>query len=361
MHPPLHLELRSIVKRYDAQSEAVRDVSLSVHPGEFLVLVGPSGCGKSTLLRMIAGLETITSGDLLFDGKRMNDVGARDRDIGMVFQNYALYPHLTVFENIAFPLRVRKESDAAIRSRVTDVADMLSLGALLERLPKQLSGGQRQRVAVGRAIARKPRLFLFDEPLSNLDAQLRIAMRSELTLLQRSLGTTAVYVTHDHTEAMTMGDRIAVLRGGALMQMGTPQELYYNPDNSFVAGFLGTPSMNMVPGRIVNNGTPRFLSDTYRWSIDLSAVAVQSMPADGTPCTLGVRAEDVVLDAEGSIALPVRAIEFVGHETLLFLGNAGSFITARTHASHVPSVDSIAHFGIRHERAYLFAENGDRL
>ncbi|MFM7775392.1 MAG: ABC transporter ATP-binding protein, partial [Candidatus Kapaibacterium sp.] len=279
MHPPLHLELRSIAKRYDAHAEAVRDVSLSVGPGEFLVLVGPSGCGKSTVLRMIAGLETITAGDLLFDGVRMNDVPARDRDIGMVFQNYALYPHLSVFENIAFPLRVRKESDTLVRARVGEVAEMLSLGALLDRLPKQLSGGQRQRVAVGRATARKPRLFLFDEPLSNLDAQLRIAMRSELTLLQRTVGTTTVYVTHDHTEAMTMGDRIAVLRDGALMQTGTPQGLYTDPDNAFVAGFLGTPSMNMLRGRIVDTGVPRFLSDTYRWSVDLSAVNLRRVPA----------------------------------------------------------------------------------
>lgn len=365
MHAPLHLELHSIVKRYDTQSEAVKNVSLQVQPGEFLVLVGPSGCGKSTLLRMIAGLETITAGDLLFDSVRMNDVSARDRDIGMVFQNYALYPHLNVFENIAFPLRVRKQTESVIRARVIEVAEMLSLGSLLERLPKQLSGGQRQRVAVGRAIARKPRLFLFDEPLSNLDAQLRIAMRSELTYLQRQVGTTAVYVTHDHTEAMTMGSRIAVLRNGTLQQVGTPQELYYNPRNSFVAAFLGTPSMNMIPGRIVQQDGLHFCSNDYGWMMDLSkyvsASASASSFTEGTPCTLGIRAEDLLPDATGEISLPVRAVEFVGHETLMFLGEPGKFITARTHALAVPVTDTTAGFRIRRERAHLFNDNGERM
>lgn len=361
MHPPLHLELRSIVKKYDAHTEAVRDVSLSVQPGEFLVLVGPSGCGKSTLLRMIAGLETITSGDLLFDNKRMNDVSARDRDIGMVFQNYALYPHLTVFENIAFPLRVRKEADAMVRTRVQEVAEMLSLGSLLDRLPKQLSGGQRQRVAVGRAIARKPRLFLFDEPLSNLDAQLRIAMRSELTLLQRTLGTTAVYVTHDHTEAMTMGHRIAVLRQGSLVQMGTPQELYYNPRTSFVAGFLGTPSINLIRGHITHDDGNYFESDDYGFRVDISTISTIALPSAGTPCFLGVRAEDILLTAEGKTELKLRNVEFVGHESLLFLGEPGNFITVRTHAANVPPADSSVRIQFRGDRATLFNEHGDRL
>jgi ABC-type sugar transport system ATPase subunit len=363
MHAPLHLELRSIVKRYDTQSEAVKDVSLQVQPGEFLVLVGPSGCGKSTLLRMIAGLETITAGDLLFDSVRMNDVSARDRDIGMVFQNYALYPHLNVFENIAFPLRVRKQTEPVVRARVNEVAEMLSLGSLLERLPKQLSGGQRQRVAVGRAIARKPRLFLFDEPLSNLDAQLRIAMRSELTYLQRQVGTTAVYVTHDHTEAMTMGSRIAVLRDGTLQQVGTPQDLYYNPCNSFVASFLGTPSMNMIPGRIVRQDGLHFRSNDYGWMMSLNnhvSASVSSL-AEGATCTLGIRAEDLLPDTSGEISLPVRAVEFVGHETLMFLGEPGKFITARTHASAVPVTDTVAGFRIRRERAHLFNDNGERM
>jgi ABC-type sugar transport system ATPase subunit len=246
---------------------------------------------------------------------------------------------------------------------------MLSLGSLLERLPKQLSGGQRQRVAVGRAIARKPRLFLFDEPLSNLDAQLRIAMRSELTYLQRQVGTTAVYVTHDHTEAMTMGSRIAVLRNGTLQQVGTPQELYYNPCNSFVAAFLGTPSMNMIPGRIVQQDGLHFRSNDYGWMMDLSkyvsvsasASASASSFAEGTPCTLGIRAEDLLPDATGEISLPVRAVEFVGHETLMFLGEPGKFITARTHASAVPVTDTAAGFRIRRERALLFNDNGERM
>ena len=230
---------------------AVNDVSLDIADGEFMILVGPSGCGKSTLLRMIVGLEDISSGDMLIGGKRVNDKAPRDRNLAMVFQNYALYPHLTVFENIAFPLRLQgKHSDDEIRKLVNDAADTLELQEHLDRKPANLSGGQRQRVAMGRAIVRQADAFLFDEPLSNLDAKLRGQMRTEILRLQRRLGVTTVYVTHDQTEAMTLGDRVAVLKKGVLQQVASPRELYEQPVNLFVAGFIGSPPMNFIPARV---------------------------------------------------------------------------------------------------------------
>ena len=285
----------SVSKSYD-NARPLTDVTLTIEPGEFFVLVGPSGCGKSTLLRMIAGLESVTSGTLLFDDQPMNDVEPRLRDVGMVFQNYALYPHLTVAENLAFPLKIRKEPAESIRAAVDHVAHMLGLGGLLERRPKQLSGGQRQRVAVGRAIIRRPRVFLFDEPLSNLDAQLRTHMRTELRALQRELGVTTVYVTHDQVEAMTMSDRMAILNNGTIQQVGTPAEIYDRPANTFVASFTGSPPMNLIAH-------------------------------DGR--TLGVRPERLQLTTcQGALPVPViiSAVEFVGHEWL---------IHARAHAETV--------------------------
>ncbi len=245
------ITMRNIVKKYGDGYPAVNDISLDIADGEFMILVGPSGCGKSTLLRMIVGLEDITSGDMLIGDKRVNDKAPRDRNLSMVFQNYALYPHLSVFENIAFPLRLSgKFSDDEIRKRVTDAADTLELGEHLERKPANLSGGQRQRVAMGRAIVRQADAFLFDEPLSNLDAKLRGQMRTEILRLQRRLGTTTVYVTHDQTEAMTLGDRVAVLKKGVLQQVASPRELYDQPVNLFVAGFIGSPPMNFAPARV---------------------------------------------------------------------------------------------------------------
>lgn len=290
----------SVGKSYDSV-ETLRDVSLTIEAGEFFVLVGPSGCGKSTLLRMIAGLETVTSGTVSFDAQPMNDVEPRQRDVGMVFQNYALYPHLTVAENLAFPLRIRKQSEESIRTAVDHVAGMLGLGDLLQRRPKQLSGGQRQRVAVGRAIIRKPRVFLFDEPLSNLDAQLRTHMRAELRALQRELGVTTVYVTHDQVEAMTMSDRMAILNNGSIQQVGSPAEVYDRPANTFVASFTGSPAMNLIAmkGR-----------------------------------TLGVRPERLTTTAvDGAIELlvTVTAVEFVGHEWLIHAKHEGTPITMRCH------------------------------
>jgi multiple sugar transport system ATP-binding protein len=243
------ISMKNIVKRYGDGFPAVNDVSLDVADGEFVILVGPSGCGKSTLLRMIVGLEDITSGDMIIGGTRVNDKAPRDRNLAMVFQNYALYPHLSVYENIAFPLRLKKTPDSEVRTRVNEAAELLELTEHLQRKPANLSGGQRQRVAMGRAIVRQADAFLFDEPLSNLDAKLRGQMRTEIARMQRRLGTTTVYVTHDQTEAMTLGDRIAVLRKGLLQQVGSPHELYEEPVNLFVAGFIGSPPMNFVPGR----------------------------------------------------------------------------------------------------------------
>jgi ABC-type sugar transport system ATPase subunit len=245
------LSLRNVSKLYPNGFHAVKNLSLDIASGEFVVLLGPSGCGKSTMLRMIAGLEDVSSGAVFFDDTDMTHADPRSRDVGMVFQNYALYPHLSVFENLAFPLRLRNESASAVQSRVQEVAALMRLGELLARKPKELSGGQRQRVALGRAIIRTPRLFLFDEPLSNLDAQLRSQMRVEIARLQEMVNVTSVYVTHDQTEAMTMGDRIVLMNGGVVQQIGTPSDLYDNPQNRFTAEFLGSPAMNFLYGDIV--------------------------------------------------------------------------------------------------------------
>ncbi|WP_082481966.1 MULTISPECIES: ABC transporter ATP-binding protein [unclassified Aeromicrobium] len=244
------IEMKNIVKKYGDGFPAVNDISIDVEDGEFLILVGPSGCGKSTLLRMIVGLEDISSGDMIIDGDRVNDLAPRDRNLAMVFQNYALYPHLTVYENIAFPLRLKKVPEKEIDEKVRQASKTLDLDEHLERKPGNLSGGQRQRVAMGRAIVRDAKAFLFDEPLSNLDAKLRGQMRTEIARLQKQLGITTVYVTHDQTEAMTLGDRVAVMKRGILQQLASPRELYEQPVNLFVAGFIGSPPMNFLPATV---------------------------------------------------------------------------------------------------------------
>ena len=249
--------LEGITKRYQDGTTAVRSLDLSIADGELMVLVGPSGCGKTTALRMVAGLEEITEGTILVDGQPVNDMEPRDRDIAMVFQSYALYPHLTVRDNMAFSLKYRKTPKQEIRRRVEEAARILELDELLSRKPRQLSGGQRQRVAMGRAIVRQPRAFLMDEPLSNLDAKLRVQMRAEIAKLQRSLGVTTIYVTHDQTEAMTLGSRVAVLRHGVLQQVASPQELYRRPANLFVAGFIGSPAMNLVEATLERGAAGR--------------------------------------------------------------------------------------------------------
>jgi multiple sugar transport system ATP-binding protein len=244
------IQFKEITKRYPDGFEAVKAIDLDIGDGEFMILVGPSGCGKSTALRMIAGLEDITSGDLIIGGERVNDLAPRDRDIAMVFQNYALYPHMTVRDNMGFALKLAKTDKGTIDQKVNEAAKILDLEQHLDRKPANLSGGQRQRVAMGRAIVRDPKAFLMDEPLSNLDAKLRVQMRTEVARIQRTLGTTMVYVTHDQTEAMTLGDRVAVMRAGVIQQVDTPANLYEDPRNLFVAGFIGSPSMNFLPGRL---------------------------------------------------------------------------------------------------------------
>src|SRR5215467_10637188 len=246
--------LRRVVKRFD-DVEAVRSIDLDIPNNEFVVLVGPSGCGKSTTLRMIAGLEEVTAGEILIDGELVNDLPPKDRDIAMVFQNYALYPHMTAYENMSFGLRLRKFSKTEIRQRVENAARILDITDLLDRRPKALSGGQRQRVAMGRAIVRNPKVFLFDEPLSNLDAKLRVQMRTEIKRVHQKVRTTTVYVTHDQVEAMTLADRVVVMHRGKIEQIGSPQELYHRPKTRFVAGFIGSPAMNFVPCRLEQNGT----------------------------------------------------------------------------------------------------------
>ncbi len=256
------VELKNVVKIYD-KKKIIDNVSLTVNDKEFLVLVGSSGCGKSTLLRMIAGLEDITEGEILIDGKCVNDIHPKDRDIAFVFQNYALYPHMSVYENMAFPLKMRKMSKNDIDTKVKEAAQILNLSELLQRKPKQLSGGQRQRVALGRAIVRNPKVFLMDEPLSNLDAKLRVQMRAEIKKLHKKLQTTFIYVTHDQTEALTMGDRIAVIDSGIIQQTGTPYEVYNSPVNRFVGGFLGSPSMNFIPC-IIDNGYLKLNDEAFQ-------------------------------------------------------------------------------------------------
>src|ERR687898_1282101 len=250
--------LTGINKFYDGNVHAVKDVNLDIRDREFMVFVGPSGCGKTTTLRMIAGLEEISSGDIRIGAQRVNDLAPMDRDIAMVFQNYALYPHMSVFDNMAFGLKMRKFGKDEIRKRVQDAADILGIEEYLKRKPRQLSGGQRQRVALGRAIVRHPQVFLFDEPLSNLDAKLRVQMRVELKKLHQRLGTTAIYVTHDQVEAMTLGDRVVVMKDGVVQQVGEPMEIYARPQNRFVAGFIGSPSMNFIPVTLNDAGGSLF-------------------------------------------------------------------------------------------------------
>ena len=290
------VELVDVGKVYPDGTEAVTDLDLEIADGEFLVLVGPSGCGKTTALRMVAGLEDISRGTISIGDRVVNDVPSKDRDVAMVFQNYALYPHLKVYDNMAFGLRLRKEDKSEIDRRVREAATILGLEDLLDRKPKNLSGGQRQRVAMGRAIVREPRAFLMDEPLSNLDAKLRVQMRAEIARLQDDLGVTTIYVTHDQTEAMTMGDRVAVIKKGRLQQVNVPQELYDRPVNLFVAGFIGSPAMNMVMAEVRHDGD--------RWAVDFGGItlglegeAVAARPAltafEGRSVVAGIRPEDI--------------------------------------------------------------------
>ncbi len=312
-------------KKNMAESKAIDDVSFTVRDKEFMVIVGPSGCGKSTLLRMIAGLEEISEGTLTIDGKRVNELDPSNRDIAMVFQNYALYPHMTVYDNMAFGLRLKNFKKAEIHERVMQTAQMLEMEEVLERKPKTLSGGQRQRVAIGRAIIRRPKVFLFDEPLSNLDAKLRSQMRIELQKLHHGINATMIYVTHDQTEAMTLGTRIAVLNKGRLMQLDTPLNLYNKPANKFVAGFIGSPTINFLTGMIQNKDGYQFIHDSSDCKISLGgSLPVQLQDQPRKRITIGVRPEHIILCGDqnnGSApdgTLVVTAYENMGNEQLVY-------------------------------------------
>ena len=323
------LELERIRKVYPGGQVAVADASFSVGDGELLVLVGPSGCGKSTLLRMIAGLESISSGELRIGGRVVNDMPPRDRDIAMVFQSYALYPHMSVAENLGFGLKLRGHSRADVDARVREAAAMLELGPLLARKPAALSGGQRQRVALGRALVRKPQVFLLDEPLSNLDAKLRMSMRVEIARLHRQLGTTMVYVTHDQIEAMTLGQRIVVLKDGEIQQIDTPMALYERPANLFVATFLGSPAMNVLRGRLAGDGGLLLeLGDGARLPLGATRVPAGWI---GRDIAVGIRPEDLQPAAPGQtgFAVEVEVVEPVGNEVFVNLRHGGHALVAR--------------------------------
>ena len=309
--------LKDLKKVYENKVTAVQGVNLEIADKEFIVLVGPSGCGKSTTLRMVAGLEEISGGELYIDGKLCNDIEPKDRDIAMVFQSYALYPHMTVYKNMAFPLQQKKMSKQAIDKKVREVAEILGITEYLDRKPKQLSGGQRQRVAIGRAIVREPKVLLMDEPLSNLDAKLRNQMRAEIIKLRQRINTTFMYVTHDQTEAMTLGDRIVIMKDGIVHQIGTPQELFDHPANTFVAGFIGTPTMNFFDAELTRQGNAyalQVIGATIPLSAEMSAaLAAKNTPAQ--PITLGVRPEHIQLCAAGrpdAIPVTVEVSEMMG-------------------------------------------------
>ncbi len=322
------LQLKGIYKRYAGGVTAVSDFTLDIEDKEFIILVGPSGCGKSTTLRMIAGLEEISEGELYIGGKLVNDVAPKDRDIAMVFQNYALYPHMTVFENMAFALKLRKTPKAEIKARVTEAAKILDIEHLLDRKPKALSGGQRQRVALGRAIVRSPKVFLMDEPLSNLDAKLRVAMRTEINKLHKKLETTFIYVTHDQTEAMTMGTRIVVMKDGIIQQVDTPANLYNSPCNVFVGGFIGSPQMNFVTA-LLNKKEDGVYAEFGDVSLKLpegKAASPELAAYVGKEVTLGIRPEDIhdepamlAANPETTVDAYIDVTEMMGAETYLYM------------------------------------------
>ena len=338
--------LEHVYKIYPGGVVAVNDFNLEIEDREFVVLVGPSGCGKSTTLRMVAGLEEISRGDIYIDGRRVNDVPPKDRDIAMVFQNYALYPHMTVYKNMAFGLKLRRYPKAEIDQRVREAAEILGITALLDRKPKALSGGQRQRVAVGRAIVRKPKAFLFDEPLSNLDAKMRVQMRTEISKLHTRLASTMIYVTHDQVEAMTMGDRIVVMKDGFIQQVATPLDLYDHPANIFVAGFIGSPPMNFFHGRIEQKSGGLYFSEgTFSVRVE-DAQAAKLQPFIGQDVTFGVRPEDVhdTLFAsnpnpEHQVKARVEVVEPMGAEVYLYLNTGKHNFIARVDARDTANVN----------------------
>ncbi|MCP4547891.1 MAG: sn-glycerol-3-phosphate ABC transporter ATP-binding protein UgpC [bacterium] len=327
--------LQNLWKTFDKDVVAVRDVNLEINDREFMVLVGPSGCGKSTTLRMVAGLEEITRGEIYIGDRLVNDVLPKDRDIAMVFQNYALYPHMTVYDNMAFGLKLRKYSKTEIKERVESAADILGITEYLGRKPKALSGGQRQRVAVGRAIVRQPSVFLFDEPLSNLDAKLRVQMRTEISRLHNRIQATMIYVTHDQTEAMTMGDRITVMKDGVIHQVDTPLNLYNKPSNLFVGGFIGSPAMNFIAGRLADNAGLVFESEMGPLPLGAED-AGHLKPHEGKEVFMGIRPEDIHsvefgpdIPSISKIDSEVDVIEPMGNELFLYVKVAGASLVAR--------------------------------
>lgn len=339
------VSLKNVSKKYAGDIAAVRNVSFGVENREFLVIVGPSGCGKSTTLRMVAGLEEIDEGEIYISDKLVNHIPAKDRDIAMVFQNYALYPHMTVFDNMAFGLKLRKYPKHEIILRVKEAAEILGITSLLNRKPKEISGGERQRVAVGRAIVRKPLVFLFDEPLSNLDAKLRVQMRTELNKLHTRLQSTMIYVTHDQVEAITLGNRIAVMKDGILQQLDNPITVYDKPANKFIAGFIGSPPMNFMNGTIIKkNGKLYFDEGTFQVKI-VEDMYPKVSPYEGKMVTLGVRPEDIydklfVSDAppENTIRVKVEVIEPMGAEVFLYLATGKNNFVARVGPHDKPEV-----------------------
>ena len=338
---------KNVYKKF-GDTTAVSNLDIRVEDKEFLVLVGPSGCGKTTALRLLAGLEDITSGIISIDDRVVNDVPPKDRDIAMVFQSYALYPHLSVYDNMAFGLKLRGTHKDEIKRRVNEAADILGIHDLLDRKPRQLSGGQRQRVAVGRAIVREPKVFLFDEPLSNLDAKLRVQMRAEISKLHQRLETTFIYVTHDQTEAMTMASRIAVINGGKLQQMDTPQNLYDRPDNLFVAGFIGSPAMNFFPAKLRRDGEQAII-DTGDFAVQVPAARAAAYHAHaGKDVIFGIRPENIhdpdfaPPNIQGEkISVKVDVTELMGNETLLYLVSGRNTFVAR--------VDPRSHLRVGHQ------------
>jgi multiple sugar transport system ATP-binding protein len=371
------VSVQNVSKVYPAEKgravTAVNNVSLEVQDREFVVLVGPSGCGKSTTLRMIAGLEEISKGDIFIGERRVNDVPPKDRDIAMVFQNYALYPHMSVYDNLAFGLKLRKYPKAEIKKRVMDAAGILGIEELLERRPKALSGGQRQRVAVGRAIVRQPKVFLFDEPLSNLDAKMRVQMRTEITKLHQRLQATMIYVTHDQIEAMTMGDRIVVMNDGIVQQIDTPLALYQQPINLFVAGFLGSPPMNFINGILKEEREALFFSEIQAGSIQVRLSSAERSGARefaGKPVLFGIRPEDIELarfapsdGTTGSFPAIVDIVEPMGAETNLYLQTGAHTVVCRSQrALDHREAGHRLQFEINLKKTHLFdPESGQRI
>ena len=359
-----NLSLRNINTIYTGNIQAVRDFCLEIEDREFIVLVGPSGCGKTTVLRMIAGLEDITSGDLCIGDTRVNDMVPKDRDIAMVFQNYALYPHMTVYENMAFGLKIKRVPKKEIEAKIAEAANILEISHLLQRTPKALSGGQRQRVALGRAIVRQPKVFLMDEPLSNLDAKLRVQMRTEISKLHRRLQTTFVYVTHDQTEAMTMGSRIVIMKDGLIQQVDTPQNAYLRPANLFVAGFIGSPQMNIYKGMVegVAKGVRIRAVDGGIISVsDEKARLLDQNGYVGKEVFFGIRPEnlhdadiDPLQDAYAEVASTVDVAELMGAETYLVMNFWGHQTTARVDAKSGKKAGDLVSLHYHKDKVYLF-------